>query len=383
MECYITYCVKGFYAFNNENELIGKKLFQEDEIVARLIDIDDKKIVAEEMEIIEEVSKDYDKIIIESNKRLSDYSNEKITIQTPNQAGEYLRNNFEKFNMNDEEISEIYQRLAIYKIKKESASEDKHLIQAINSIDEIDETISKLIERIREWYALYFPEMDVIKNNETYIKLISQNKSKEKIMEAKPDAFPNNVMDLEDDINPQDLEIMNKYANSIFELQKTRKEIEDYIDIKMDTIAPNLKLIVGSSLGAKLISHAGGLKRLATYPSSTVQIMGAEKALFRHLKSGDRPPKYGLIYQHPQVRGAKWWNRGKIARMLAGKISLAVRRDVFTKTFDENAFEDFIQKTEEIEKDNPFPTKTTRKRKEEKGKSRNKKRKSKRRKRRR
>ena len=151
----------------------------------------------------------------------------------------------------------------------------------------------------------------------------------------------------------------------------------------MDTIAPNLKLIVGSSLGAKLISHAGGLKRLATYPSSTVQIMGAEKALFRHLKSGDRPPKYGLIYQHPQVRGAKWWNRGKIARMLAGKISLAVRRDVFTKTFDENAFEDFIQKTEEIEKDNPFPTKTTRKRKEEKGKSRNKRRKGKKRKRRR
>ena len=151
----------------------------------------------------------------------------------------------------------------------------------------------------------------------------------------------------------------------------------------MDTIAPNLKLIVGPSLGAKLISHAGGLKRLATYPSSTVQIMGAEKALFRHLKSGDRPPKYGLIYQHPQVRGAKWWNRGKIARMLAGKISLAVRRDVFTKTFDENSFEDFIQKAEEIEKNNPFPTKTTKKRKEEKGKSKNKKKKKKKRKKRR
>jgi nucleolar protein 56 len=105
------------------------------------------------------------------------------------------------------------------------------------------------------------------------------------------------------------------------------------------------------------------------YPSSTVQIMGAEKALFRHLKSGDRPPKYGLIYQHPQVRGAKWWNRGKIARMLAGMISLAVRRDVFTKTFDENAFEEFKLKVEEIEKNNPFPTKTTKRRKEEKSKS--------------
>lgn len=383
MQCYITYSIKGFLAFNSDNELICEKPFPENEIINRLAQIAEKQIVAEEQEIIEEVSKDYDEIIIESNKRLSDYSSEKIIIQTPNQGGEYLRENYDKFGLDKEEITDIYQRLAIYKIKKESASEDKHLIQAINSIDEIDETISKLIERIREWYALYFPEMEVIRNNETYIRLISQNKSKEKIMKAKPDAFPDNSLDLDDDINPQDLEIMNKYANSIYELQNTRKDIEEYIDSKMESIAPNLKLIVGSSLGAKLISHAGGLKRLAIYPSSTVQIMGAEKALFRHLKSGDRPPKYGLIYQHPQVRGAKWWNRGKIARILASKISLAVRRDVFTKTFDENAFEDFIAKVDEIEKNNPFPTKTTKKRKEEKGKSKNKKRKSKKRKKRR
>lgn len=383
MECYITYCAKGFLAFNSENELIAEKPFPEQEILNRLAEIDDKKIVAEEKEIIEEVQKDYDEIVIESNKRLSDYSIDNIRIQNPNPAGEYLRSNYREFGLDNEDIIDIYQRLAIYKIKKESASEDKHLIQAINSIDEIDESISKLIERIREWYALYFPEMDVIKNNETYIKLISQNKTKENIMQAKPDAFPSNVLDLEDDINPLDLEIMNRYANSIFELQKTRKEIVEYIDSKMEEIAPNLRLLVGSSLGAKLISHAGGLKRLATYPSSTVQIMGAEKALFRHLKSGDRPPKYGLIYQHPQVRGAKWWNRGKIARMLAGKISLAVRRDVFTKSFDENAFDDFTQKVEEIEKNNPFPTKPTKKRKEEKGKSKNKKRKGKKRKKRR
>ena len=266
-------------------------------------------------------------------------------------------------------MTEVYRNLAIYRIKKASASQDKHLIQAINSIDEIDESISKLIERIREWYALYFPEMDIIKNNETYIKLISQNKTKEAIVEAKPEAFPDEIIDIDDDIDPRDLEIMNNYANSIYELQKSRKSIEEYIDKKMESIAPNLRLLVGSSLGAKLISHAGGLKRLAMYPSSTVQIMGAEKALFRHLKSGDRPPKYGLIYQHPQVRGAKWWNRGKVARMLAGMISHAARRDVFTKTFDENVAEEFKLKVEEIEKNNPFPTKTTKKRKEEKKKS--------------
>ena len=361
MECYITYSIKGFYAFNEDRKLIAKKLFNEEEILQKLIEIDNKEIPTEEKELINELSEDYDTIIIESNKRASDYNSEKVKVQNPNLAGSLVRSNY-----GEDLDNEIYQKFAIYKMKKAQSSEDKHLIQAINSIDEIDESISKLIERIREWYALYFPEMDLIKNNETYIKLIYENKTKEEIINAKSDAFPEDMLDIEEDIDPADLEIMNNYAKSIYELQQTRKDIIDYIDKKMESIAPNLRLLVGSSLGAKLISHAGGLKRLATYPSSTVQIMGAEKALFRHLKSGDRPPKYGLIYQHPQVRGSKWWNRGKIARLLASRISLAVRKDVFTHDFNPEIFNEFMVKVEEIEKNNPFPTKTTKKRKEEK-----------------
>lgn len=380
MECYITYCIKGFLAFNEDFELIAKKLFPKESIVTALMEIENKKIASQEKEIIEEVSKEYDKIIIESNKRISDYSSlnsfDKLEIKTPNAGGDYLRSNLEKFV--DENCLEVYQQLAIAKMKEASKSEDKHLIQAINSIDEIDESISKLIERIREWYALYFPEMDVIKNNETYVRLIAENKTKEKIIQAKPDVFLIDP-DYDEEINQKDLDIMNNYANSIYELQKSRKAIENYIEDKMESLAPNLKLLVGASLGAKLISHAGGLKRLATYPSSTVQIMGAEKALFRHLKSGDRPPKYGLIYQHPQIRRANWWNRGKIARMLASKISLACRKDIFTKDFDPNIYEEFIRKAEQIEKENPFPTKTTKKRKEERSKSKNKHQKSKKR----
>jgi nucleolar protein 56 len=376
MECYITYSVKGFYAFNDKNELIGEKLFNSDEILQKLIEIDNKEIPTEEKDLINELAGEYDTIFIESNKRSSDYDCDNVRVQNPNPAGEYLRNNYDL-----DADNEIYQKLAIYKMKKAQSSEDKHLIQAINSIDEIDESISKLIERIREWYALYFPEMDLIKNNETYIKLIYENKTKEEIINAKSDAFPDDMLDIEEDIDPKDLDIMNNYAKSIYELQQTRKNIIDYIDDKMESIAPNLKLLVGSSLGAKLISHAGGLKRLATYPSSTVQIMGAEKALFRHLKSGDRPPKYGLIYQHPQVRGAKWWNRGKIARLLAGRISLAARKDVFTQDFDSEIYNEFTSKVEEIEKNNPFPTKTTKKRKEEKQKSKKKHKKSKKRRR--
>ena len=373
MECYVTYTVKGYYAFNSQNQLICEKLFPESEIFNRLIDIEEGEITPEEEKIIEELSKKFTSIIIESNKRLSHYNNPKIKIQNPNKAGEYIRNNYDKYGLHYNELSKIYQKLAIYKIKKESSSEDKHLIQAINSIDDIDEAISKLIERIREWYALYFPEMDTVKNNETYIKLISQNTTKEQIIKTKPDIFPTEFIDFDEDINIIDLNIMNNYAKSIYELQQTRKNITNYIEEKMQKIAPNLTLLVGSSLGAKLISHAGGIKRLAMYSSSTVQIMGAEKALFRHLKSGDRPPKHGLIYQHPQIRGAKWWNRGKIARILASRISQATRRDLFVKTLNENIFDDFKKEADFIEKNNPFPKKT-KKQKKQKSKKKKKKR---------
>ena len=102
MECYITYCVKGFLAFSRENELISEKLFPEPEILSRLADIDDKKVVPEELEIIEEVSRDFDEIIIESNKRKSDYDNDKITIQNPNPAGEHLRSSYEEFGLSSQ-----------------------------------------------------------------------------------------------------------------------------------------------------------------------------------------------------------------------------------------------------------------------------------------
>lgn len=375
MDCYVTYFIGGFIAFNADEEVIKIKPFPNDKIVSKIISLENKKLVSEEIEIIEELEKNFDRIIIESNKKTSDYNRfENVEIQTPNLGGEVLRENLDKylseFDLSKEEFVENYRKISLYKMKELSKSEDKHLIQAINSIDDIDESISKLIERIREWYALYFPEMDMIRNNETYVKLIAENKTKSKIIEAKPDAFLIDVDEFDDeDIAVEDLEIINNYANSIYELQKTRKNIEKYIDMKMESIAPNLKTLVGSTLGAKMISHAGGIKRLSTYPSSTVQIMGAEKALFRHLKTGDRPPKYGLIYQHPKVRGAKWWNRGKIARTLASRISLATRKDVYTKNIDPEIYDNFVAKVEEIEKENPFPTKTTKRRQEEKTKT--------------
>jgi nucleolar protein 56 len=380
MESYISHCIAGFIAFDENQDIINYKLFKEEEIPLKIIEINQGKLVSEEKELIENIPADYNTITIESTKMISKYrelkNHEKIHLKIPNSGGEYLRENledvlvkldFSPFPELKNNLIKCYTKIARLKMKESSEEEDKLLIQAINSLDEIDESISKLIERIREWYTIYFPELDIIQNNENYINLIAEISTREEIIANTNESFKLNI-DISDgaDIESEDLEIVVDFAKSIQLLQKSRKNIEKYIDSKMDKIAPNLKNLVGASLGGKLIAHVGSVKRLATYPSGTIQIIGAEKALFRHLKTGERPPKHGLIFQHPEVRTSPWWVRGKIARTLALKISLSVRKDVFSKDFDPKISEDFLEKVEKIKKDNPFPKKTKKRREKEK-----------------
>ena len=377
MEFYITQCIAGFIAFNQDFEIVKMKLFEENEIVENLIRIEENEILDEEIELINELELNCDdKVIIETTKRRSQFKSlenyENLIVETPNNGGEYLRENLEDIlieigflseNGDYKELIQHYEELAINQIKKSSQEEDKLLIQAINSVDDIDESISKLVERIRDWYTIYFPEMDTISNNETYTKLIALSENREDIIENFKDQFNEDIeYSSGADIEEADLLMLKSFAESIYSLQKSRKELEVYIDSKMESIAPNLRDLLGATLGAKLIAHIGSIKRLATYPASVIQIMGAEKAIFRHLKTGERPPKHGLIFQHPSVRGAKWWNRGKIARNLALKITLAVRKDVFSGEYDPSIAEDYLKKVEQIEKENPFPKKTSKKR---------------------
>lgn len=108
-----------------------------------------------------------------------------------------------------------------------------------------------------------------------------------------------------------------------------RQELETYLEKTMEEVAPNTKALVGPLVGARLIAFAGGLTNLARKPASTIQVLGAEKALFRSLKTGARPPKHGLIFQDTLLHDAKRWQRGKIARALAGKLAIAARADAF------------------------------------------------------
>merc|ERR1712034_127460 len=133
------------------------------------------------------------------------------------------------------------------------------------------------------------------------------------------------------DISPVDLLNIDMFASRVIGLSDYRKELSAYLQSKMSVVAPNLATLIGDTWGARLIAHAGSLTNLAKYPASTVQILGAEKALFRALKKKGNTPKYGLIFHSSFIGRAAAKNKGRISRFLANKCSIASRIDCFSE----------------------------------------------------
>ena len=392
MKCYITCSFAGFISLDENCTLLDYELFPRDKQKERLAKMSAGSLTKEEESILKRIVKKYDSIIIETTIPHSRYKNLKDNIkfkyETPNIAGEFLRSNMEDllqkigFLKPDDDLKLILHELSISmtndRLREASQAEDMFLIQAINSIEEIDEASSKMVERLREWYAIHFPELDVIKNHERYVEMVADFGDRDLIinsglLNSEKDSRIKNINSVGAPISEIDLQMVKEFAASIKSLLNTKKSINSYVDSQMGEIAPNLKDLAGSSLGAKLIAHVGSIERLSKMPSGTVQVLGAEKALFRHLKTGEKPPKHGLIFQHPEVRGAKWWLRGKIARTLASKISLAVRKDVYSGEYDPTILENFEKRVKEIKKAHPFPKRSTKPKKIDDKESRKKK----------
>jgi len=179
-----------------------------------------------------------------------------------------------------------------------------------------------------------------LEKHETYARLVvklgSRDKftveklEKEEVPKTKADAIAKVAeKSMGADLSDDDLNQIQTLCTDILSLYQFRQDLESYLDSTMEEVAPNTKYLVGSLLGARLIAVSGGLTNLAKRPASTIQVLGAEKALFRSLKTGTRPPKHGLIFQHTLLHDAKRWQRGKIARALAGKLAIATRADAF------------------------------------------------------
>ncbi len=232
--------------------------------------------------------------------------------------------------------------LSSSKVTEISGSSDLHVIQAVNSLDEIDKVANALSSRTREWYGLHFPELEnMVDSIEGYARIVLAGRRDGLTAESFEAAgFPSEKTEMllvaasnsrGGEIADQSLEMVQTMAGQLISFYDLRRRLEALVEREMGTVAPNLAAILGTALSARMLARIGSIKKMASLPASTIQVLGAERALFRSLKTGSEPPKHGLLFQHPLVHAAPRWQRGKIARAIAAKAVIAARVDVYSE----------------------------------------------------
>jgi nucleolar protein 56 len=222
------------------------------------------------------------------------------------------------------------------------SGKEAQITQTVQLLGELDTSLNGLSSRVREWYGLHYPELSrIIRDHQNYMRFITEvgdrtTVSKEKLETLKLQRREEAAIlkgaegSMGAPLSENELAELQRLAGQVLDLYEYRAKLTEYISGLAEQAAPNVSALAGATLAAKLIEKAGGLKRMAMMPSSTLQILGAEKALFRAVKTKAKPPKHGLIFQHPYVNAAPRGMRGLRARHLAAKLSIAARADVFT-----------------------------------------------------
>ena len=260
----------------------------------------------------------------------------------------------------EEAIREVSVQLSSLRIKELSSNPDLQAMESVQALDEVDKTANILSSRLREWYGLHFPELtSMIDDNISLAKLILNFKSRDSFeadlleqmgySKAKSRAIESAAKNSRGaNLREEDLARIVQLAEEAQRLFSLRDKLASHVEKTMREIAPNLTEVAGATIGARLIAKAGGLRRLAIMPASTIQILGAEKALYRALKSGARPPKHGILFQHAAVHSAPKWQRGKVARSVAGKLAIAARIDSFRGSKDDTIMNSLQTRLDEI-----------------------------------
>jgi nucleolar protein 56 len=346
----------GVAAFDEKNNLVEKALFpKKAETAAKyLLKAEAGKLIDQTSSLISLLIKvGYEQFVFENSILAQEASRmQKINVEVAKPAEiAVLHSRMSEvaidsgFIANEQELKtwnrNVTMELAKLRIKGATQKRDLIVAQGIQTLDSLDQTDNLFMGRLREWYGIHFPELDrLIEKHETYARLVmnlgdresftvealeSENIPKERTQLVAKAASQS----MGADISETDLKQVQLLAKDVLSFYDLRKSMEDYVDHTMEELAPNVRAVAGALLGARMIAIAGGLQNLAMRPASTIQVLGAEKALFRSIKTGARPPKHGLIFQHTLLHDAKRWQRGKIARVIAGKLAIAARADAF------------------------------------------------------
>ncbi len=379
MKVYLVDHVIGVFVLNENGEVLAFKVNSGslDEIVDYALKIENGELTRLHEEVLEELSKkeSIEKIVVEDERLAKGITAKGFDIEvTPgNPIARMFREHVIDYAMkygfatSPEEyygkLHEISISLTRKKVRKAVEKRDLFAAQGVRAIDDIDKTINLFMARLREWYSLHFPELDdLVREHRDYATIVyeiglRENYTKEKLTklgfsEGKASKIIKAAKkSMGADITEFDIKPIQTLAGIILQLYRLRADIAQYIEDVMREVAPNITALVGPLLGARLISLAGGLEELARLPASTIQVLGAEKALFRALRTGGKPPKHGIIFQYPEIHRAPRWQRGKIARALAGKLAIAARVDAFTGEYIGDQLKDALKKRiEEIKK---------------------------------
>ncbi len=305
------------------------------------------------------VQKGIEEALIIADKKLGKVIKEKLGIdcKTGDKANELLR--CIRFQMQSlmSEIGEkemksmslgLSHSMSRYKLSFSTEKVDTMIIQAVSLLDDLDKELNNYAMRLKEWYSWHFPELaKIVTDNITYAQLVNFIGMRQNVKKIKIDALevyvPEEIaqeikeaaeISMGTEIAKDDEMHIKTLAKAVFDISNYRQNLAEYLKNRMAAVAPNLTVLVGELVAAKLIAHSGSLMNLAKLPASTIQILGAEKALFRALKSKKNTPKYGLIYNASIVGTAKNQFKGKISRTLANKCALCVRFDALGEETD-------------------------------------------------
>jgi len=294
--------IAGSFVINEEGKIIDKRVFSEEEALSNARLLLKGAWTESEKELLR---KHPEAIYLGFKEEASDVKTQfslKLFEKASMELSDY-KENIRNFNL-----------LLTESQLKEAVNEDDRIMQLINSIHGLEKAANLLVKKLREWYELYDMELSKsLAENEDFVKTLMK-------------------LEKHNEISKDELKIMLDFASRINELYAYKGEALAYLEKLMKDYCPNLNAVAGTTIGADLIAHAGSLQRLATLPASVIQLLGAEKALFRHLRNKrSKPPKHGIIINHPIVLKSR--RKGRGARILADKISIAARIDFFKGEF--------------------------------------------------
>ncbi|MEM5829207.1 MAG: hypothetical protein QW040_00855 [Candidatus Aenigmatarchaeota archaeon] len=336
MRAYLVTTFIGVFGISEDGKIIHFEPFPKDsEKIA-------EKLMASEKEIIEEEEKVQDLLKRKGFEEII-FSIEKpgVTYQKENEAEMFIRENLRnlalkyKFVKDQVEFNQLLSKVGIEitksKIKK-AIEKDSFVIQIARVIEDIDKTTNTLIERLRELYSLHFPEMGkMVQDHKKYANIIEKYGSKERIEDPELKEIAKRSMGVE--FREDEIKAAQLLATEVLNLYKLKDALSKQLEKILKEIAPNFTELAGPMLSAKLIAKAGGLEKLAKMPSSAIQLMGAEKSLFRFLHGKGKSPRFGIIFNHPLVLSAPEKLKGKVARIVASKLSIAAKLDFYSKEY--------------------------------------------------